>query len=119
MLLVVAFLPAANRVFAQYMHSPYAVLFYAGTVAATALANILLWWYATHRHRHIDDRTSPRAIRALYRRHLSTLAVQLVAMSLAFVNTIAAFSVMLLYSIASIGIVIYETRPDRARTVLS
>ena len=95
-LLVVAFLPAANRVFAHNMRSPYAVVFYAGAASVTALANIILWWYATHRRRHIDDHASPRAVCAVYRRHLSTLAVLLVAMALSFANTMVAFSVILL-----------------------
>ena len=42
----------------------------APSVAATALANILLWWYATHRHRHIDDRDAPLLHRLNRDRHI-------------------------------------------------
>jgi uncharacterized membrane protein len=113
-LLVVAFLPVPNRVFGNYSSSPYAVLFYAATVMLGAIANGLLWWYATHRRRHIHDGVSSGAIRSLFRRHATTVVVELVAMALAFMSTIVAFSLMLLYAIVSIGTVIVETRPAAA-----
>jgi uncharacterized membrane protein len=109
-LVVVAFLPVPNRIFGHYSSSPYAVSFYAVTVGLAAIGNTLLWWYATHERRHIDDCVSTRAIRSIYRRHLTTLAVQIITIALAFVSTMVASSVMVLYAGASVAIVIAETR---------
>ena len=111
-LMVVAFLPVPNRIFAHYLSSPYAVVFYAVTVALAAMANAMLWRYATHNRRHIHDGVSTRAIRSIYRRHLTTLGVQLAAVAFAFTSTLVAASLMVVYAVASIPIVIVETRPD-------
>jgi hypothetical protein len=49
----------------------------------------------------------------IYRRHATTILVHGVAMTLAFRDAFAAFAVMVVYALASIGIVIFETRPRR------
>ena len=117
-LMFVAFLPVPNRIFAHYWSSPYAVLFYAVTVALAATANAILWRYASHNRRHIHEGVSTQAIRSIYRRHLTTLGVQLAAMALAFTSTMVAASLMIAYALVSVAIVIMETRPrhERAHT---
>jgi uncharacterized membrane protein len=113
LLMVVAFLPVPNRIFGHYSESRYAALLYAGNVALAAFANILLWFYASHNRRHVAADVSPKAIRSIYRRHATTILVHVGAMTLAFKDAFIAFAVMVVYALASIGIVIYETRPRR------
>ena len=113
LLMVVAFLPVPNRIFGHYSESRYAALLYAGNVALAAFANILLWFYASHNRRHVAADVPQRAIRSIYQRHTTTILVHVGAMTLAFRDAFAAFAVMVVYALASIGIVIYETRPRR------
>ena len=114
-LMAVAFLPVPNATFAEYPTSPYAVLFYAGAVIVTAVANILLWWQATHCRRYIHRNVSSAAIRAIFRRLATTLGVMLVAIPIAFASTRVAFSFIVLYGVGSIASVIAETRRDAPR----
>jgi len=111
-LMTVAFLPVPNATFAEYPTSPYAVLFYAGAVIVTAVANILLWWYATHRGRCIRQNASPATIHGIFRRLATTAGVQVVAIPIAFASTRVAFSFMVFYGVASIASVIVETGRD-------
>jgi uncharacterized membrane protein len=115
-LMAVAFLPVPNATFAKYPTSPYAVLFYGGAVIVTAVANLLLWWYATHHREYIDRNASPAAIRAVFRRLATTLGVQVAAIAIAFASTTVAFSFMVLYGLGSIGSVIVETRRGFTRS---
>jgi TMEM175 potassium channel family protein len=111
-LMTVAFLPVPNATFAEYPTSPYAVLFYAGAVIVTAIANILLWWYATHRGQGTNGNPSPVAIHGIFRRLAMTIGVMLIAIPIAFASTTVAFSFMVFYGVGSIATVIVETRRD-------
>jgi hypothetical protein len=104
-----------NATFAEYPTSPYAVLFYAGAVVMTAVANILLWWYATHRGQCTHGNASSVAIRGIFRRLAMTIGVMLVAVPIAFASTTVAFSFMVFYGIGSIATVIVETGRDAPR----
>jgi uncharacterized membrane protein len=111
-LMAVAFLPVPNATFAEYSTSPHAVLFYAGTVIVTAVANILLWWYATHSRRLLHPNASSVTVHEIFRRLATTIAVQVVAVPLAFVSTTVAFFFLVFYVLGSVATVIVETRRD-------
>src|SRR5262245_55755680 len=70
-LMCVAFLPVPTAVFARYWSSPAAVLLYSASLTAASIANILLWWYASHRYRHIEASTEAAVIRVLYVRSVT------------------------------------------------
>jgi uncharacterized membrane protein len=111
-LMTVAFLPVPNATFAEYATSPYAVLFYAGAVIVTAVAHLLLWRYATHCRRHLHGNASSAAIRSIFRRLMTTIGVQVVAILLAFASTKVAFLFLVLYALGAVATVIVETRRD-------
>jgi uncharacterized membrane protein len=111
-LMTVAFLPVPNATFAEHAASPYAVVFYAIVVIITAVTNLVLWGYATHRRRYLHPSVSSTAVRSIFRRHAMTIVVQLVAIPIAFVSTMVAFALMLVYVVASIASVIAETWRD-------
>jgi uncharacterized membrane protein len=111
-LMTVAFLPVPNATFAEYASSPYAVLFYAGAVIVTAIAHLLLWWYATHCHQQLHGNASSKTVRSIFRRLVTTIGVQIVAISLAFASTEIAFFFLVCYALGSVATVILETKRE-------
>ena len=109
-LMCVAFLPVPNAVFARYWSSPAAVVFYAASLATASAANMLLWWYASHQHRHIVENTARPIVRVLYVRSVTTIAVAAIAAIVAFGSTLAAFALLGCYAAIALSRVISETR---------
>jgi uncharacterized membrane protein len=55
LLLIVAFLPFASRVIADYPESRAACVLYAGSMAVAGLVSTALWWHACHSGQIADD----------------------------------------------------------------
>ena len=111
-LMTVAFLPVPNATFAEHASSPYAVVFYAGAVIVTAVAHLLLWWYATHCRQRLHQDASSATIRSIARRLVTTIGVQVVAIPLGFASTEVAFFFLVCYALGSVATVIVETRRE-------
>jgi uncharacterized membrane protein len=54
-LFFIVLMPFVASLFGQYYGLPLAMSVYAAAVAATGLSMGALWWYASHRHRLIDE----------------------------------------------------------------
>jgi uncharacterized membrane protein len=101
-LLCIAFLPVASSIIGHYAH-PFAILFYCSVLCLTSLTNILVWGYASHHHRLTASDIEPSTIRYLFYRSTATIGVSLLAMGIAFLNTIAALIVLGSYAILAIA----------------
>ena len=113
-LMCIAFLPVPNAIFARHWSSPAAVVFYAASLATASTANTLMWWYASHRHRHISESTPRPAVRVLYVRSVTTIAVAAITAILAFASTRAAFVLLVGYAGIAVWRVVGETRRHHA-----
>jgi uncharacterized membrane protein len=63
-LLFIVLMPFVAGLFGQYYYLPLGMSVYAAAVAATGLAMGALWWYASHRHRLVDEHLDEQFIRA-------------------------------------------------------
>lgn len=63
-LLFIVLMPFVASLFGQYYYLPLGMSIYAAAVAATGLAMGALWWYASHRHRLVDEHLDEQFIRA-------------------------------------------------------
>jgi uncharacterized membrane protein len=63
-LLFIVLMPFVASLFGQYYDLPLGMSVYAAAVAATGLSMGALWWYASHRHRLIDEHLDDQFIRA-------------------------------------------------------
>ena len=62
-LLFIVLMPFVASLFGQYYDLPLGMSVYAAAVAAIGLSMGALWWYASHRHRLIDERLDTSFIR--------------------------------------------------------
>jgi uncharacterized membrane protein len=63
-LFFIVLMPFVASLFGQYYDLPLGMSVYAAAVAATGLSMGALWWYASYRHRLIDEHLDARFIRA-------------------------------------------------------
>ncbi len=84
-LLFVAFLPVPNAIVANYQFAPVTMTFYILCVALVGLANLLLWRYASHKHRLIDAELAPEQIRYVTLRASIVPAVCVISLGLYFI----------------------------------
>jgi uncharacterized membrane protein len=63
-LLFIVLMPFVAGLFGQYYYLPLGMSVYAAAVAATGLSMAALWWYASHRHRLVDEHLDEQFIRA-------------------------------------------------------
>jgi len=63
-LLFIVLMPFVAGLFGQYYYLPLGMSVYAAAVAATGLSMGALWWYASHRHRLVDEQLDEQFIRA-------------------------------------------------------
>jgi uncharacterized membrane protein len=87
-LLFIVLMPFVASLFGQYYNLPLGMSVYAAAVAAIGLSMGALWWYASHRHRLIDERLDTSFIRT---RSIAMTAPLLFLVSIPF----AFFSQML------------------------
>ncbi|MBX0330724.1 DUF1211 domain-containing protein [Oscillochloris sp. ZM17-4] len=86
LLLCIAFIPFPTTVLGEAGNA-MATIFYAATMAATGLVSSLIWWYASAGGRLLAAPISTRALRASWLRNLTTPAVFLLSIPLAFFSS--------------------------------
>jgi uncharacterized membrane protein len=98
-LLCVAFLPVANSVLVHYYHEPFAILFFCATLCGASATSLLLWRYASRRHRLIAPDLDSHTIKLGVLRNVTTIVVSCLIVGVAFVSTTTAL--VLLYLAAA------------------
>ncbi|MFZ0830064.1 MAG: TMEM175 family protein [Thermoplasmata archaeon] len=90
MLLEIAVMPFALRIYTLYSNTEVAVVLFAVVEMATGLTLNLLWRYASANHRLVTEHLSDTAIRAIRLRGLFTPIVFAISIPVAFVSISAA-----------------------------
>ena len=83
-LLCVAFLPVPTKVLGQYGDQQAAIVFYVGSLTVAGLFIIVLWWYATSKHRLVDKQLDAALIRHHMQRALIAPLIFVLSLSLNF-----------------------------------
>ena len=84
--------------------------------------SVLLWWYASNKHRLIEADVEPHTIRYVFYRSVATIVMALIVAGIAFLNTLVAFVILGLYAILAIvfgrlyTVVANTSRKPRRRT---
>jgi uncharacterized membrane protein len=95
-LLMIAFQPFPTAVLGEYGDTTVAVIFFAGVQLLSSFFKLLIWLYASHKHRLIDADLNDRFIRYNTMQSTSPLIIYSLSIGLAFVNpAIAEFSWLL------------------------
>jgi uncharacterized membrane protein len=113
-LLFIVLMPFAASLFGQYYYLPLGMSVYAAAVAATGLAMGALWWYASYRHRLIDEHLDERFIRA----RSIALAVPLlflVSIPLTFVSRTLAVALWCTLPLVSFAVLKVSQQKQRVR----
>lgn len=85
LLMGVAFMPFPTAVLAEYGNRT-ATIFYALTISAIGLTQLLIWWYAASGNRLLDPTTTTKQIRHEMLSSLATPAVFILSIGVAFFN---------------------------------
>jgi uncharacterized membrane protein len=86
LLLFVVFLPFPTYLLDTYYNSHAIAAFYAATLSVISLCSVLLWEYATFRHRLIPPDLDERTILSIRGRGWITLALFVLSIGLAFLS---------------------------------
>ena len=85
-LLFVALMPFTTAVVGEYGILPFVQVFYAASVAITLLSRDVVWLYASHRGRLLDETITADQVRRVTINELTKPAVFLVSIPFAFVS---------------------------------
>jgi uncharacterized membrane protein len=113
-LLFIVLMPFVASLFGQYYDLPLGMSVYAAAVAATGLSMGALWWYASHRHRLIDEHLDDQFIRA----RSIALAVPLlflVSIPFAFFSRTLTIAIWCTLPLVSFAILKYSGRRQRRK----
>jgi uncharacterized membrane protein len=102
--LFIALMPFVTSLLGQYAYLPLGVIFYSAAVAATGLSISAIWWYASHRHRLVDENLSQQFIQSRNRLAFIIPLFFLTSIPLAFSNPLYAMMVWWISLPASIAI---------------
>lgn len=91
-LLTVSFLPVPSSFMIRFLTEPNIMLFYLVCMALTGIATLLLWRYASHRHRLVDLRLTPQFLRWVTVRSIIVPVVALVSFLLYFLTPYAVYT---------------------------
>jgi len=86
LLLLIAFLPFPTYLLGHYGDRSIVAAFYAATLSLMHLLYLLLWWYATSRHRLISPTLEQGLITFERWRRLLQLSLFVISIGLAFIN---------------------------------
>jgi uncharacterized membrane protein len=86
LLFFIVVLPFPTELLGTYGNERLAVIFYAGCLALTGLAQTLLWWYAAGRRRLVDSTLDSRYIRYLSVRTAAPPVIFLTSIPLAYAH---------------------------------
>ncbi len=90
LLMLVAFLPFPTAMLGNYPAQQITVTFYAASLALVGLVKALLWWYASHQRRLIDDQLDAQRITLLTQRGFFAPAIFLFSIVIAMFNPLVA-----------------------------
>jgi len=113
-LLFIVLMPFVAGLFGQYYDLPLGMSLYAAAVAATGLSMAVLWWYASYRHRLVDEHLDEQFIRA----RSIALAVPLlflVSIPFAFYSRTLAVAIWCTLPLISFAVLKVSERRRRAR----
>ena len=112
-LLMIAFQPFPTAVLGEYVDTTVAVVFFASVQLLSSLCKLLIWLYASHKHRLIDAGLSDRFIRYNTMQSASPLVIYMISIGLAFINTTIAELSWLLFAVdGQIIRFFYPVRPQ-------
>ncbi|MFN8535700.1 MAG: TMEM175 family protein [Dehalococcoidia bacterium] len=103
-LMSVAFLPVPNAVIVEHSGAQPAVVFFLGSAMLTGLLQLMIWLYATHRHRLISHQVSRHVIRYISLRSLVPVGLFGLGIALSFVSVQLVWVVLLLAAVSSAGL---------------
>jgi uncharacterized membrane protein len=86
LLFSVVILPFPTELLGTYGNERLAVIFYAGCLGLTGLAQTVLWWYAAGKHRLVDKALDSRYIRYLTVRTAAPPFIFLISIPLAYAH---------------------------------
>jgi len=99
-LLCVAFIPVPSATLEHYSNQPSAIAFYSLCLALTSVVSLIMWGYATRRHRLVTADLAVSSIQYIFRRGGVTITVALLAGAAAYVHIALAFGLWLLFLLA-------------------
>jgi TMEM175 potassium channel family protein len=86
LLLLIAFLPFPTYLLGHYGDQSIVAAFYAATLSLLQVLYLLLWWYATSRHRLISPTLEQGLITFERWRRLLQLSIFVISIGLAFIH---------------------------------
>ncbi|HTY15925.1 MAG TPA: TMEM175 family protein [Methanoregulaceae archaeon] len=89
-LLCITIIPFLTSLITQYGHYHLATILYASIQAITGTILMILWVYVSKNHRMIDPHLSNQMIRFIFNRQLLVIAIFLLSIPIAMINTTVA-----------------------------
>ncbi len=112
LLLFIVFLPFPTNLLGRYGGTSVVVALYAGVLVMLSVVQLLLWEYATIRHRLVRPSLEPNTIVYIRLRMLLPLPILAISIGLAFINPYLAEAVWLAMLLVS-PLVLRRFRPRR------
>ena len=97
LLLCVAFIPFPAGLLGEYPLQRISIIIYASSLIVTNLFLSLLWWYATYKHRLVDEDIDPHFVNTVNRRNLTAPVVYLLSIGLSILSPLASLIVFFLF----------------------
>jgi uncharacterized membrane protein len=89
-LLCITIIPFLTSLITLYGNYPTATILYASIQAITGTILLILWFYVSKNHRMIDAHLSGKMIRFIFNRQLLIIAIFLISIPIAVINTTVA-----------------------------
>jgi uncharacterized membrane protein len=112
LLLFIVFLPFPTNLLGRYGGTSVVVALYAGVLVMLSVVQLLLWEYATIRHRLVRPSLEPNTIVYIRMRMLLPVPILAISIGLAFINPYLAEAVWLAMLLVS-PLVLRRFRPRR------
>ncbi len=112
-LMFVALMPASADILGRFPTQPLALVFFGVNTALLCFTSWIMWQYASHAGRLLDDDMRPYAIKLLSRLWLYPPLLILVTMPLGFISVYPVYVIWFLIPISSYAYSMWAFRPDR------
>ena len=89
-LMCVASMPFPTSLMVLYSDQEIALVIYAATLAVAGISLEIMWWYASHDHRLVNETISPELVRYFHRRILIAPTCYLSVIPISFINLTVA-----------------------------
>jgi uncharacterized membrane protein len=96
-LLCVAFIPFPAGLLGEYPLQRISIIIYASSLIVTNLFLSLLWWYATHNHRLVEEDIDPHFVSMVNRRNMTAPVVYLLSIGLSILSPLVSLIVFFLF----------------------